>query len=68
MSFRLYHLRLDLGVFQYIPKLFIVEVGDPDGLDLAFFVSLLHLPVARHVVACRLVYKKQVDIVQAQPL
>src|SRR5699024_6672168 len=46
---------LDLGMGQQVFELFIMEVGDADGLDLAGLVGVLQLFVPGQVVAGRLV-------------
>ena len=43
-------------------NLLLFEVGQTDGAHLALLVRLLHLTVARHIIACGLVDQQQVDV------
>ena len=58
----------DLVVLDEVDEPVGVEVGDPDRLDQALAVQVLHGPPGAVVVAEGLVDQVQVEVVEAEPL
>jgi len=51
MLLQLNYMGLDLTLGEKMFQLVVMEIGNADGLDLAFLISLLQQTVACHVVA-----------------
>ncbi len=56
-----------LACVQNFLNLFSVKIGKSDCLYLAFLVCLFHEPVARNIIAGRLMDEKKINIVRIQP-
>ena len=63
MSFHLHDLGLDPGPIDRLAKEFFREIGKADGSDLAFFYSLLDVPVSCLPVVGRLMEEKKIHII-----
>ena len=68
MGFHLDHMGFDLTFRKQLLQLFIMEIGNADGLDLSFPISLLQQAVAAHEVSCWLMKIQKIDVIRIQKL
>ena len=68
MCLELHDMWLDLRLSKKDIQFFTVEVRDTEALCFAFIICLLELSVACHIVSCRLMNEKKIDIVHVQSL
>ena len=68
MGFHLNHVGFDLAFRKQLLQFFIMEIGEADGLDLSFPISLLQQAVTGHKISGRLMQVQKIDIVRIQKL